>query len=115
MLPNINELRTIERAKDALIRNYKYAMAHSLTPAKTVDLLSDDLGKGGAADIIAAMIVAHGAWDQRISEANHTWAAGRIEHSKNEFSIVGVFYCDEIHPVHMDQLADAVRRALKTN
>lgn len=36
-------------------------------PAVTADLLIHEIGRDGAAEIVAAMIIAHGTWDQRIS------------------------------------------------
>lgn len=101
---------TIEHKKE--IRNNRAALveAHQNndTPAATVAALVSSIGYDAAAEIIAAMVNVKGIWDQRISTKNRAWAAEiAADFLGNDF----VYYCDEIHPAHMDQIADAMRNA----
>ena len=105
--------KNLPTEREALIRVYRESRDKNLTPAATADLLIRKIGRDGAAEIIAAMIVSHGTWDQRISGSNRTWAASTVLHTGEELRQAGVYYCDAIHPAHIDQLAAALRRKLQ--
>ena len=94
------------------IREHRAALvaAHqaSTTPTETVDTLVAQIGQESAAYIIAAMVNAKGDWDGRISSTVRTWAAADEIPSRQQLDDACVWYCDEIHPAHMDQIARAM-------
>lgn len=100
-----------ERA--ALIRIYRHSRDEGATPADTVKQLIDELGEDGAKEIVAEMIIAKGEWDARISDRNRAWAKDTCLHSTADLNHSGVYYCDEIHPAHMDQIANALCKAIR--
>lgn len=97
---------------NAKIREHRAALvaAHqaSTTPAETVDTLIAQIGQESAAYIIAAMVNAKGDWDGRISSTVRTWAAADEIPTRQQLDDACVWYCDEIHPAHMDQIARAM-------
>lgn len=97
---------------NAKIREHRAALvaAHkaSNTPAETVAALVAQIGQESAAYIIAAMVNAKGEWDGRISSAVRTWAAVDEIPTRQQLDDACVWYCDEIHPAHMDQIARAM-------
>lgn len=100
---------TIERKKE--IRNNRAALieAHqnSNSPADTVGALIASIGYDAAAEIIAAMVNVKGNWDQRISTQSRAWAA---EIAPDFLGSDFIYYCDEIHPAHMEQITNAMRK-----
>lgn len=97
---------------NAKIREHRAALvaAHqaSTTPAETVDTLVAQIGQESAAYIIAAMVNAKGDWDGRISSTVRAWAAADEIPTRQQLDDACVWYCDEIHPAHMDQIARAM-------
>lgn len=81
------------------------------TPAATVAALIDAIGYDAAAEIIAAMVNAKGDWDARISRTNRAWAAEQNAPARETLDDMCVWYCDEIHPAHMDEIATAMQNA----
>ena len=97
-------------ASEQLVSAYKWSRDHGNTPEETADILTDAIGKDSAAEIIAACILRIGDWDQRISPANREWAVRSCERTSKELDqIAGFYYPYEIHPAHMDQIADVFR------
>lgn len=96
----------------AKIREHRAALvaAHqaSTTPAETVAALVAQIGQESAAYIIASMINAKGDWDGRISSTVRAWAAADEIPTQQQLDDARVWYCDEIHPAHMDQIARAM-------
>lgn len=80
----------------------------STTPAETVAALVAQIGQESAAYIIAAMVNAKGDWDGRISSTVRAWAAADEIPTRQQLDDACVWYCDEIHPAHMDQIARAM-------
>lgn len=109
-----NVKMTIERKKE--IRNNRAALieAHknSNNPNDAVNALIASIGYDAAVEIVAIMISVKGIWDQRISIKNRAWAA---EIAANSLGNDFVFYCDEIHPAHMEQIATAMRETERPN
>ena len=87
------------------------ARQNSNSPAETVDALISSIGYDAAAEIIAAMVNAKGEWDGRITRANRAWAAEQNAPARETLDDMCVWYCDEIHPAHMDEIATAMRNA----
>lgn len=71
-------------------------------PADTVAALVSLIEEDNARRIIAAMVNVKGAWDQRISPRVRAWAA---ETAPEFIGSDWLYYADEIHPAHMDQIA----------
>lgn len=94
-------------AQEKLVNAYRDPLAK--TPADAAALLVDQIGKDSACEIVSMMIVAKGKWDARISNVNREWADGVLNHDSDDLAVACIFYCDEIHPAHMDQIADAIR------
>lgn len=97
---------------NAKIREHRAALvaAHqaSTTPAETVAALVAQIGQESAAYIIAAMVNAKGEWDGRISSTVRAWAAADEIPTQQQLDNADIWYCDEIHPAHMDQIARAM-------
>ena len=112
--PSREYIRFTAQGKKALVDDYRYCLDHGFTPAQTADLLIDEMGAENAAEIVAVMVLCKGKWDARISPRNREWARETAQHDEAElYQIPGLYYCDEIHPAHMDQIACAIRRATK--
>lgn len=109
----LHTFKNIRAEREALIRIYRQSRNEDATPADTVKKLIDELGKDAAAEIVAAMVVAKGEWDGRISDRNRAWAKGCFPYSRDDLAASGVYYCDEIHPAHMEQITDALRKAIR--
>lgn len=93
--------------RDALVN----ARKNHTTARETVAALIDAIGYENAAEIIAAMVNAKGEWDGRISRTNRAWAAEQNAPDRATLDDMCVWYCDEIHPAHMDEIANAMRTA----
>jgi hypothetical protein len=81
------------------------------TPADTVNALISSIGYDAAAEIIAAMVNAKGEWDGRLSRNSRAWAAAQNAPDCAALDAMCVWYCDEIHPAHMEQIAEAMQKA----
>ena len=108
--PTIEYRKTIRTNREKLIEAHRYSRNHADTPEQTVNILVDKIGTEAAGKIIAIMVMCKGDWDERISRTNRAWAAGIAGHTQNEFADMWIFYCDDIHPAHMDQIATAYRK-----
>lgn len=96
--------------RQELIDAYHYVLDHSNKPRDTCALLIDRVGKENAVEIVALMIATKGTRDGRISRSNRMWAE-MIEPLAIEIAHgCDLYYCDAIHPCHMDMIADAMRR-----
>lgn len=96
--------REINAARKALIDTHK----ENTSAAATVAALVDRLGLETAREIIAVMVVSKSEWDERITKKARTWAAEQTEETRDGLAARYVYYCDDIHPVHMDQIARAM-------
>ena len=98
-------------AKETLIDCYRYSLEHDNTPEETVELLIDAIGEESAQEIVSALILCKGTWDERISRTSRHWASETCSYSTEDLNTVpGFYYCDEIHPTHMEQIAQALRK-----
>ena len=97
-------------ALEALENQYSEDLRAGNTPSNTIHAYLMMVGADMARSVIATL-VNQSAWDGRISDRNAAWAAG-IENawdadSANRMSI----YTNRIHMAHLDQMADAMRKA----
>lgn len=110
--PSLEYRRFCREAKAQLIAAHRWSREHDNTPETTVEILTDSIGKESAAEIVAVMVLCRGDWDARISSDSRAWAAETCSHEVKELDqIAGLYYCDEIHPTHMEQIVWAMRRA----
>lgn len=93
---------TYEKRRGVLVDTYQ--ATRDTTPANTATELRKKLGSW-ADEIVAAMILVHGDWDERISRESRDWARHNCPYMKTELLEARLFYCDAIHPAHMEQLA----------
>ncbi len=111
MTPSNEYQKFTREAKAQLVSVFKYDREHDNTPESAVQLLVDAIGKDNAGEILAVMVMCKGTWDSRISWSSHEWAEVYCSHDEQELhEIPGLYYCDEIHPAHMEQLVRAYRR-----
>lgn len=96
---------TYEKRRGVLVDTYQ--ATRDTTPANTATELRKKLGSG-ADEIVAAMILVHGDWDERISRGSREWARQHCPYGITELQEARLFYCDDIHPAHMEQ----IRRAM---
>lgn len=109
-MPSKEYERFIRKARLQLIDDYLYVRELGGKPKETVDLLIDDLGLSNAQEIIAAMVLIHGEWDLRISVDSLKWAKENCSYSAHELTFPGCYYCDDIHPAHMDQIVQEIKK-----
>lgn len=110
--PSLEYRRFCREARTQLIAAHRWSREHDNTPEATVEILTDAVGKENAAEIVAVMVLCRGEWDARISSDSRAWAARICSHELEELNqIPGLYYCDEIHPTHMEQIVWAMRRA----
>lgn len=97
--------KTYAAERDALVTMH----GKSYSPAETVADLVEAIGYENAAEIVAIMVIAKGTWDERISAKVRAWAGDLVTITPDEIrDVLGLYYSDSIHPVHMDQLARAM-------
>lgn len=87
------------------------ARKNHTTPGESVAELIEKIGYENAVEIVAAMVNAKGEWDGRISRANREWATSQNAPDRNALDDMCVWYCDEIHPANMNEIASAMREA----
>lgn len=104
-----SECRHFKALQQELVDAHQYVRSTTNRPTDTVALLIDKIGVDDAKRIVALMISCKGDWDTRISRTNRMWA-DTVEPSADEIATACMlFYCDEIHPSHMDMIADCLR------
>jgi hypothetical protein len=85
------------------------AHQNATIPAEAAAALIKAIGYEAAAETVAVMIVAKGTYDGRVSDRSRAWAAGITSETFDSLREAYIFYCDEIHPAHMEQIAEAMR------
>lgn len=111
MFPSEEYQADIRKAREHLVSVYKYDCEHYNTPESTVALLVDEIGKDWAGEILAVMVLEKGRFDGRISRSSREWAEAYSLFDEDEIGCIhGCWYCDEIHPAHMEQLVSAFRK-----
>lgn len=97
--------KTYAAERDALVTMHE----KGFSPAVTVADLVEAIGYENAAEIVAVMVIAKGAWDERISRKARAWAADLVTLTAGEIrETLGLYYADSIHPAHLDQIARAM-------
>lgn len=100
----------MERAPKIIIENFKtlaQIKSESDTPAKTFAHFVEAVGYAAAVETIAAAVRCK-SWDGRISHKNAEWADSTTTEGGEGVVIFGI---DEIHPAHLDQIANAARKS----
>ena len=108
-MPSKEYERFIREARAQLVDDYQYVREMGGKPKDTVDLLIQEMGATDAAEIIAAMVLVHGEWDLRISVDSMKWAKENCFYSAHELNFPGCYYCDQIHPSHMEQIVQEMK------
>jgi len=92
------------------ITAYTEGLALNETPAETVARLIEKIGYDAARVEIAELVNSVGEWDGRISQRNRDWAASQADARRRaELDAACIYNPSEIHPAHIDQIADAMR------
>lgn len=99
--------REIRELPDGLVDFYRET--YDKTPKDTITLLVDCYGLEAAKYIIAVLVNAKGRFDRRISDRVFDWAES-IAPDEETLRKNGIYYSDNIHPTHMNQLAEEIMR-----
>jgi hypothetical protein len=88
-----------------------YRETSDRTPAETVAAIVERLGYDTAREAIAEIINTVGEWDGRIYPSSREWAA-TIENAatRDELEAKSIYQPAEIHPAHINQLAQAMSK-----
>lgn len=98
--------RTIRDNLDTLTAIYN--TTRSADPAETVAQLVERIGKAAAVAIVADLVNATNPADGRVSAAAHVWAES-IDNAASPADLDRMGFYPNIHPAHINQLADAAR------
>lgn len=98
--------RTIRDNLDTLTAIYKDTCTGN--PADTVKALVRKIGKDAARETIANLVNATSRADGRVSAAAHVWAES-IDNAASPADLDRMGFYPNIHPAHINQLADAAR------
>lgn len=100
-------VRAIKANTEVLIDTY----CETQTPADTIKELVKRLGYENAKITVAELVNVIGEWDGRISCRNREWARN-IENAArgDEMQSRGIYAPSRIHPAHIDQIADYMRK-----
>lgn len=80
-------------------------------PADTVAAIVKRLGYSVAVEAVAELVNTVGDWDARIFPSVREWANGQTTAATHdELNTMGVYQPSEIHPVHINQLAEAMSK-----
>ena len=105
-----SEKQRYKALRQTLIDSHLDAREISNRPSTACALLIDRAGFEDAKQIVALMIFCKGGWDTRISDRNREWA-DEIEPFAEEIATEAMlFYPAEIHPAHLDMIADYLRK-----
>ena len=102
-------------AIQTLVEIHLDTRASSNKPSDTAALLIDRIGSTDAAEAVALAIFCKGTWDGRISNRNREWAEDVLPLGDDIAKDGGIYYPSEIHPAHLDMIADAVRKMTTAN
>lgn len=109
------ERRAHKFALDTLVEIHLDTRAASDKPSDTAALLIDRIGSTDAAEAVALAIACKGGWDGRISDRNRRWAEEVLPLGEDICKDAGIYYPSEIHPAHLDMIADAMRKMTSQN
>lgn len=88
-----------------------YRETSGRTPAETVAAIVERLGYDTAREAIAEIINTVGEWDGRIWPSSREWAATiETAATRDELEAKSIYQPAEIHPAHINQLAQAMSK-----
>lgn len=88
-----------------------YCETSDRTPAETVAAIVERLGYDTAREAIAEIINTVGEWDGRIWPSSREWAATiETAATRDELEAKNIYQPAEIHPAHINQLAQAMSK-----
>jgi len=105
------EIRNNRRTTESNFETFHtiYTETRDKTPIDTITAFVAAVGYTAAVVTIAELVNTVDEHDPRVSEKNHEWTAGIEDAATNlELGKAGL-YPAWIHPVHIDQIADAMR------
>lgn len=88
-----------------------YCETSDRTPAETVAAIVERLGYDTAREAIAEIVNTVGEWDGRIWPSSREWAATiETAATRDELEAKRIYQPSEIHPAHINQLAQAMSK-----
>lgn len=88
-----------------------YCETSDRTPAETVAAIVERLGYDTAREAIAEIVNTVGEWDGRIWPSSREWAATiETAATRDELEAKSIYQPAEIHPAHINQLAQAMSK-----
>lgn len=88
-----------------------YIETRDQTPAETVAAIVERLGYDTAREAIAEIVNSVGEWDGRIYPSIREWAATiETAATRDELEAKSIYQPAEIHPAHINQLAQAMSK-----
>lgn len=88
-----------------------YCETSDRTPAETVAAIVERLGYDTAREAIAEIVNSVGEWDGRIYPSSREWAATiETAATRDELEAKSIYQPAEIHPAHINQLAQAMSK-----
>lgn len=88
-----------------------YCETSDRTPAETVAAIVERLGYDTAREAIAEIVNSVGEWDGRIYPSSREWAATiETAATRDELEAKSIYQPTEIHPAHINQLAQAMSK-----
>lgn len=88
-----------------------YCETSDRTPAETVAAIVERLGYDTAREAIAEIVNTVGEWDGRIYLSSREWAATiETAATRDELEAKNIYQPAEIHPAHINQLAQAMSK-----
>ena len=90
---------------------YDESVSAGQPPRETVRILIEKIGFSRASAAVGTLVNHSSEWDSRISRKNAAWAAGLENAWDNETAFHMGVYTIRIHMAHLNQIADAMRKA----
>lgn len=88
-----------------------YRETRDRTPAETVAAIVEQIGYDTAREAIAEIVNTVGEWDGRIWPSSREWAATiETAATRDELEAKSIYQPAEIHPAHINQLAQAMSK-----
>jgi hypothetical protein len=88
-----------------------YCETSDRTPAETVAAIVEQIGYDTAREAIAEIVNTVGEWDGRIWPSSREWAATiETAATRDELEAKSIYQPAEIHPAHINQLAQAMSK-----
>lgn len=88
-----------------------YCETSDRTPAETVAAIVEQIGYDTAREAIAEIVNTVGEWDGRVWPSSREWAATiETAATRDELEAKSIYQPAEIHPAHINQLAQAMSK-----